>query len=288
MKEKLSPISIIYGNIVVSKNRLILYLNAVKNPLFTLLKISLFKPPWDIVLRTNEKRRILDKNDLFETVYLLNHPLKGPEVQYTLKDTDVTVKLKTVRGNDGSEVFEQNIYDWLPVADKIVIDIGASIGDSSLYFALKGAKHVFAYEACTDIYNVALFNIKMNSYQDPITVENRMVIGGANDFASTESGKANMKPIILDEIIKEYEIKDAVLKIDCEGCEYGVILSTSADTIRHFSHIQMEYHFGMKKLKKRLTDIGYDVKVSHNRYSKSPDTRMLMKAGDLYATRVRE
>ncbi len=288
MKEKLSPISIIYGNILVSKNRLIMYLNAVKNPLFTLLKISLFKPPWDVVLRTNEKRRILDKNDLFETVYLLNHPLKGSEVQYTVKNTDVTVKVKTVRDNDGSEVFEQNIYDWLPVADKIVVDIGASIGDSPLYFALKGAKHVFAFEADTDISNVALYNIKMKSYQDLITVENRMVIGGFTDFAYTDFGKTRVKPITLDEIVKRYEIEDAVLKMDCEGCEYGVILSTSADTIRHFSHIQMEYHFGMKKLKKRLMDIGYDVKVSHNRYSKSPDTRILMKAGDLYATRIRE
>lgn len=296
----LSPLSIVYGNISVSKQRLKMYLRAVQNPWSTLFKTFFFKPPWDIMLRTNEKKRILDKKDLFETVYTLNRPSKGPEVQWTPKDSDITIKLKTIRSNDGYEVFDQNIYGWLPVADTVVVDIGASIGDSPLYFASKGAKHVFAFEADVDICNIAVYNIARNSCQDLITLENRR-ISGANytkgkmmkieqnySEAITHSGtnKDAVMPMTLEEIIKERKIEDAVLKIDCEGCEYEVILCASADTIRHFSHIQMEYHFGMEKLKKRLIGIGYEVKVSRNRYSKSPNSKILMKAGDLYATRI--
>ena len=300
MKTKLSPLSIVYGNISVSKQRLTMYLKAVKNPWSTLLKAFFFKPPWDIMLRTNEKKQILDKRDLFETVYMLNHPSKGPEVQWTPQNSDITIKLKTIRSNDGSEVFEQNIYDWLPVADKVVVDIGASIGDSPLYFASKGAKHVFAFEADVNIFVIALYNITRNFCQDLITLENRRILGDnytkgkimkieqnySEEITQSGPNEDAVMPKTLEEIIKEREIEDAVLKIDCEGCEYGVILSASADTIRHFSHIQMEYHFGMRKLKKRLIGIGYEVKVSRNRYSKSPDTRILMKAGDLYATRI--
>lgn len=300
MKVKLSPLYIIYGNLSVSKKRLTMYLRTIRNPWFTLLKISLFKPPWDITFRTNEKKRILNKNDLFGTVYELNHPLKGTEVDWTPKNTDVMIKIKTIKNNDGSEVFDQDIYGWLPVSDRIIVDIGANIGDSPIYFASKGAKHVFAFEADTNIFNIAICNIKKNSYQDSITLENRILLGTDHhedkmigsewddfqDFSHSEASKDKVQSITLNEILKENKIEDAVLKMDCEGCEYGVILSANAETIRHFSHIQMEYHFGAKKLKKKLTDIGYDVKVSRDRYSKSPDTRILMKAGDLYATRT--
>jgi FkbM family methyltransferase len=202
---------------------------------------------------------------------------------------DHKIELSGASSNgDVVSVFINEDYRFLNPKDKLVIDIGASIGDSPLYFASKGAKHVFAFELDSDIFNVALYNIKMMSYQDLITVENRMVTDSPLDFTYTESGKAHVMPITLDEIVKEYQIEDSVLKMDCEGCEYGVILSSRADTIRHFSHIQLEYHFGMKKLKRRLLNIGYEVKFSHNRYFKSTDTGILMKAGDLYATRIGE
>ena len=300
MKTTLSPLSIVYGNILVSKQRLTMYLKAVKKPWSTLFKTFLFKPPWDIMLRTNEKKRILDKEGLFETVYTMNHPTRGPEVLWTPKNSDIIIKLKTIRSNDGSEVFDQNIYGWLPVTDKVVVDIGASIGDSPLYFASKGAKHVFAFEADVDTFNIALYNIARNSYQDVITLENKRILGAnctkgkimkndQNQHEDIAHSGANNNAVMakaLEEIIKERKIENAELKMDCEGCEYAVILSASADTIRHFSHIQMEYHFGMKQLKKRLISIGYDVKVSRNRYSKSPNTKILMKAGDLYAIRI--
>src|SRR5215212_7819392 len=36
-------------------------------------------------------------------------------------------------------VFINNQYEYLPVKDKVVIDIGANIGDSPIYFILRGA-----------------------------------------------------------------------------------------------------------------------------------------------------
>ena len=201
---------------------------------------------------------------------------------------DHKIELSGASSNgDVVSVFINEDYRFLNPKDKLVIDIGASIGDSPLYFASKGAKHVFAYEADAEIFQIALRNIKENSYENGISIENKIVMGCVSlDSVYTEPDKTRVMPVTLDQIVKEYQIKDGVLKIDCEGCEYGVILSASAEILRHFSHIQMEYHFGAKNLKKRLIDIGYDVKVSRNRYSKSPNTKILMKAGDLYAIRI--
>jgi len=51
--------------------------------------------------------------------------------------------------NMGSLIAENLIYEQykiLGVSNKDVIDIGANIGDTAIYFAVKGARHVYAFE----------------------------------------------------------------------------------------------------------------------------------------------
>jgi len=42
------------------------------------------------------------------------------------------------------EIFEEEDYKFLNVKDKKVLDMGAFVGDSAIYFILKGAKKVYA------------------------------------------------------------------------------------------------------------------------------------------------
>lgn len=42
--------------------------------------------------------------------------------------------------------------------------------------------------------------------------------------------------------MQKYGLKDAVLKMNCEGCEYAVMRNVSKETLRTFSHIQAHYH----------------------------------------------
>ena len=51
------------------------------------------------------------------------------------------------------EIFEEEDYKFLNVKDKNVLDIGAFVGDSPIYFILKGAKKVYAIEPHSDAYN---------------------------------------------------------------------------------------------------------------------------------------
>ena len=47
-------------------------------------------------------------------------------------------------------------------------DVGANIGDSSIYFALKGAKKVIALEPLPANYEMAVKNIELNNFKNII------------------------------------------------------------------------------------------------------------------------
>jgi len=66
------------------------------------------------------------------------------------------------------EVFEKEDYKFLNVKNKDILDIGAFVGDSPIYFILKGAKKVYAIEPHPDAYNEILENIKLNNMEDKI------------------------------------------------------------------------------------------------------------------------
>ncbi|MFA4640569.1 hypothetical protein [Pyrococcus kukulkanii] len=61
------------------------------------------------------------------------------------------------------------VFDYI---GKIVIDISGFIGDTAVYFAVNGAKKVYAYELHPSTFELLRENIKRNTSQDIITVEN--------------------------------------------------------------------------------------------------------------------
>ena len=51
-------------------------------------------------------------------------------------------------------------------------DIGANFGYTAIYFAVKGAKHVYAFEPYPYSYNIAKRNIRLNQLEDNSTLLN--------------------------------------------------------------------------------------------------------------------
>ena len=136
------------------------------------------------------------------------------------------------------EQFIEEQYKWLDVKGEDVIDIGANIGDSAIYFTFKGAKHVYAFEPYPYSYNVANKNVNLNKLQNKITLVNQGCGGkesiikidneyknvGGTDLKLFRGGK-KIKITTLNEVIKNFNIKyPAILKIDCEGCEYDIFI----------------------------------------------------------------
>ncbi|MBP1357704.1 MAG: FkbM family methyltransferase, partial [Sulfolobus sp.] len=70
--------------------------------------------------------------------------------------------------------FYKEEYSFLNIENSktTIIDIGAFIGDTPIYFASKGAKKVIALEPNPPTYNLALDNIKLNRLEDKITLLN--------------------------------------------------------------------------------------------------------------------
>jgi predicted RNA methylase len=59
------------------------------------------------------------------------------------------------RNGDIRNIFVNNIYEHLPVEGRSVVDIGANIADSCIYFALHGANNVIGLEPFPRNYELA-------------------------------------------------------------------------------------------------------------------------------------
>lgn len=163
-------------------------------------------------------------------------------------------------------------HSELDVKDRNVVDIGAYVGDTPIYFALNGAKHVYGLEPYPYSYELARTNISANKLDKKITMINAgcgsakgsIKIGSdyknraGSDLKSSKSGK-NVPIMPLDLLIKKYKIKNAALKIDCEGCEYDIILKAKKETLRKFSKMLIEYHYDYPKLEAKLRECGFEV-----------------------------
>lgn len=166
-------------------------------------------------------------------------------------------------------IFGNKEYSSVPVEGKIVVDIGAALGDTAIYFCLKGAKKVYAYELNERHFNIARKNIELNDLNQKVNLEYCGV--ASKKITSTEKILGALMPIedvpcvedadfkTLDQIVMENNINDAVLKVDVDGFEYEIIGSTSKETLRRFEYIFMEYHFGVQRLGDILSCAGFAV-----------------------------
>lgn len=201
----------------------------------------------------------------------------------------------------GTEIYKEslNLFD---IKNKTVIDIGASFGDTAIYFALHGAKKVYAFEPLPSVYKLAEENIKLNNLQERCQVINAAVGWGNGAYIKDpnfeyiferdlEEYKKNKQiPIItLQDIVNRFEIENAVLKIDCEGREYDIILNSPDELLRKFDYIIMEYHYGFESLEKKLQAAGFSVicKKPEKLYaSDRQEGRKQMLIGYLFAVKI--
>ena len=93
---------------------------------------------------------------------------------------------------------------------------------------------------------------------------------GGSDIKNFKTGK-KIKISSLDEIVKRFNLKHAAMKIDCEGCEYPLLLNASNDALQAFDQIILEYHYGYKNLEKRLKEAGFKVNHTRPKYSYNTD-----------------
>lgn len=166
-------------------------------------------------------------------------------------------------------ILGNNEYDCLDVRGRKVIDVGASLGDTAIYFSLKGAKHVYAYELNKRNFELAKLNIDINNLQLRIDLEYCGV--ASHKIDSSESVLSAIMPAedarevnqalfkTLDQIVLEHSLSAAVLKVDVDGYEYDIFSNTTNETLNKFDSIFIEYHFGVQDLVNILQQAGFNV-----------------------------
>ena len=231
-----------YKNVVVTYVKwFFIFRSKYKNYVNVIRSVLNNKYPIAAILRNGETIFFSNFYDVYTNIYNLNCDME--------KDIVFIDGLTFYGGKTNGDivgVFIKKEYDCLPVKNKIVLDVGASIGDSSIYFILRGATKVIALEPDLELYSLAKKNIELNGFADKI----ELIRAGCSYI--DRGDQVNSKPplMTLQTILDNYSIKPDVLKMDCEGCEYDVILSSSPHTLFNFSFLEIEYHYGYENIKK--------------------------------------
>ncbi len=196
------------------------------------------------------------------------------------------------------EQFMGENYKWLEPKGRDVVDVGACMGDSILWFFANNARRIIAFEPYHQNYNCAKRVILENSIKN-VKLERKgvgtsRIIKIPENVDSTSytellpSKEGAVTQIIdLDRIIREYKIRDnAVLKMDCENCEYESILTAKRSTLRKFKRMMFEYHKGYLPIKKKLEEAGFKVDGNKRLSWNDPNTPSPDVLGFLYAERI--
>jgi FkbM family methyltransferase len=156
--------------------------------------------------------------------------------------------------------------------DRCVIDIGSFAGDTALIFAKQGAE-VYGFEPVKKYYEYSLkhkelnpklkdklhfFNLAVSDKPGKITIES---MNSTSDYRNPEDAY-EVEIVTLNDILNKNNIEPDILKIDCEGCEYDIILNLD---LSDFKDIIFEHHAGCVKreytlLTDKLKNEGFKIK----------------------------
>ncbi len=166
----------------------------------------------------------------------------------------------------------------------VIIDIGAGIGE----FAIQAAAacpgcRVIGFEPFKQSCNFFRENIEINALTN-VTAVGAAVTSAAGNLVldvssgnplqfrsqSASSGENALETIRLINYLDEQKIAAVdLLKLDCEGGEYDILLPLSDQELQRIKRIVMEYHDGLtehqhSELIEKLQQAGFSVKAHPN------------------------
>ena len=173
----------------------------------------------------------------------------------------------------------------VPVRDGwTLVDIGAGVGDFSILAAYgHPAARVLAFEPFPESYEILVKNLLANalenvtpcqqavwshsgSLQLDISAGEPLQISSSEVVVEARAGQTVAVPAVtLADVLAEHDVAQVdLLKLDCEGAEYEILMSASAETLSPVQRIIMEYHDLSEAqnhsiLAQYLIDMGYQV-----------------------------
>jgi FkbM family methyltransferase len=159
-----------------------------------------------------------------------------------------------------------------------VIDVGANVGDTALYFLLNGARKVIAVEPLPNVARCAEENVRLSGAADKVKVINAALSDEpvsvpcdydvllSRYFSTLKgSGPCKVPGVTLGYLLNMVD-DPYLLKMDCEGCEAQVILGPERERLRAFEHIIFETHpqitgVSNEKLFASLKELGFECRL---------------------------
>jgi FkbM family methyltransferase len=151
------------------------------------------------------------------------------------------------------EIFEQEIYRFHPSSsEKVILDCGANIGLSVLFFAKNYPDHtIIAFEPDDAIFEVLSRNVQTYGLKN-VQLHKKAVwnkeevlefytdngMGARVGYSYENQAPKKVQSVRLKDFLNE---RIDFLKIDIEGAEYAV-LSDCRDMLRQANNIFFEYH----------------------------------------------
>lgn len=148
------------------------------------------------------------------------------------------------------EIYGDNVYlvEGIDLGGKNVIDVGTSVGDSTVFFASKGAQ-VLGIECLPSIAQLARYNVSRNRLDAQVTILTKRFVGKP----SNESNSIDLEGAMAVGLMKSVE----VLKLDCDGCESNVILNTADQVLNRVRRFLVEYDSPPAPMIHKLDKLGY-------------------------------
>lgn len=178
----------------------------------------------------------------------------------------------------------------VPIRDRwTIMDIGAGIGDFSIY-AAHGNPHgaIFAFEPFPESYHLLERNIALNGVENILPFQSAVwgqagflhldnsngeplqVVSKASPTSKIEKDVIKVSALPLSQVFETHAIRKLdLLKLDCEGAEYEILMGAPPEVFDKIERIIMEYHdidekYHHNKLASFLRGLGYKVSCYDN------------------------
>lgn len=156
------------------------------------------------------------------------------------------------------EIFYNNDYKISLSNPVNIVDIGSNIGDSTIYFSKRFSNtKIYSIEPNNKVYRLQKENLKLNKINNVVTFNQAISDkNGTRDFYlspasglsgftknNTSSIKVKVKTSNLDSFFKQCSISRCdLLKLDCEGAEFDILLNSNDRTLLKVENFIVEYH----------------------------------------------
>lgn len=184
-----------------------------------------------------------DKKTLFNNLRQIEVKIDGQDKKFWFSGS------KDELVNLFKEVYQQGVYEEVNAeGTKVVVDLGAHIGDTAYYFS-KVAEKIYAVEPNQEVFECLRRNVRDLKMEKVVPINKAVAARtGKSRLYCTEKNEvgASMIPftadkkgfdietISMEDLFNEYKIEYAdLVKMDIEGAEYEVIESESFAKVAH-------------------------------------------------------